>query len=54
MSLPSQGAWIEIKLTISRKNVNESLPSQGAWIEISEKFTTADFDKVAPLTGSVD
>ena len=35
MSLPSQGAWIEILYAISCP-VKElaSLPSQGAWIEI--------------------
>ena len=34
MSLPSQGAWIEMELTAKKDNVTVSLPSQGAWIEI--------------------
>ena len=34
LSLPSQGAWIEIVDFQNKKEASESLPSQGAWIEI--------------------
>src|SRR5699024_5308864 len=33
-SLPSRGAWIEIKASLSRCTHRLSLPSRGAWIEI--------------------
>ena len=33
-SLPSQGAWIEIRWKLGTAHYIKSLPSQGAWIEI--------------------
>ena len=54
VSLPSQGAWIEIECVVYCIINYMSLPSQGAWIEIyccSRRCYVCD---VAPLTGSVD
>ena len=35
MSLPSRGAWIEIKSPLPPASSSPSLPSRGAWIEIA-------------------
>ena len=35
MSLPSRGAWIEIRQGAQRYDINQSLPSRGAWIEMA-------------------
>ena len=54
-SLPSRGAWIEIKSWSCKGLEVLSLPSRGAWIEMSD--SPLDFvspEPVAPLTGSVD
>ena len=37
MSLPSRGAWIEIKEQLNAYRASMSLPSRGAWIEIALK-----------------
>ena len=34
MSLPTQGAWIEIIFEEETEVLEKSLPTQGAWIEI--------------------
>ena len=34
-SLPTRGAWIEIKLTMPTRRMLWSLPTRGAWIEIT-------------------
>ena len=53
-SLPSRGAWIEIAPELTRKPKTASLPSRGAWIEILQVGEPVRYEKVAPLTGSVD
>ena len=54
MSLPPQGAWIEIALLSAGAWWIMSLPPQGAWIEIDYWATINSADEVAPPTGSVD
>ena len=53
-SLPSRGAWIEITVDTVAPSLNVSLPSRGAWIEIEGGERMNIYEKVAPLTGSVD
>ena len=54
-SLPSRGAWIEIKIFSQASFQFEvSLPSRGAWIEIPPPRWREGEPVVAPLTGSVD
>ena len=54
-SLPSRGAWIEIRTSgISWSIRPPSLPSRGAWIEIRPGRTGKIYLSVAPLAGSVD
>ena len=54
MSLPVQGAWIEILPAIRPKWLTRSLPVQGAWIEIAIGNPINYADSVAPRAGSVD
>ena len=54
LSLPSQGAWIEICCYIKPPYYWQSLPSQGAWIEIIPYIKQTWKNIVAPFTGSVD
>ena len=53
-SLPSRGAWIEIRPAIRLDGCGASLPSRGAWIEIFKAPELPEKEFVAPLTGSVD
>ena len=53
-SLPSRGAWIEIRRSIPACSSCRSLPSRGAWIEICSRCLGRSRLHVAPLTGSVD
>ena len=41
MSLPSRGAWIEIKSPLPPASSSPSLPSRGVWIEILETICNA-------------
>ena len=50
-SLPSRGAWIEIRYALHQLHGGKSLPSRGAWIEIFCGFPRPPFGRVAPLTG---
>ena len=55
LSLPVQGAWIEIALkVVSVKSKSGSLPVQGAWIEIAHFAAINYHHRVAPRAGSVD
>ncbi len=55
VSLPSRGAWIEIKKKAIKRGIDlESLPSRGAWIEILCRFLETVTTSVAPFAGSVD
>ena len=38
-SLPTRGAWIEIRSSSSAKSTSKSLPTRGAWIEMAERAT---------------
>ena len=40
-SLPSRGAWIEIRICAAPNAASKSLPSRGAWIEISMEVIAA-------------
>ena len=53
-SLPSRGAWIEMRPMTITGYLRLSLPSRGAWIEMSELGKIRFPGDVAPLTGSVD
>ena len=55
-SLPTRGAWIEIKTaTKHATTMLASLPTRGAWIEICSFAGSRESKfKVAPHTGSVD
>mgnify|MGYP007024242549 CR=1 FL=1 len=53
-SLPSRGAWIEIRGWHAPRYEAESLPSRGACIEIPVHGQDAQTVGVAPLAGSVD
>ena len=55
MSLPSRGAWIEIRFAFAMICIgSSSLPSRGAWIEIHACSSLVSSSGVAPLAGSVD
>ena len=53
-SLPSRGAWIEIRRSRVKIVILLSLPSRGAWIEMVVSVLKYMCTIVAPLTGSVD
>ena len=53
-SLPSRGAWIEIRMRSCAAPRTGSLPSRGAWIEMLEYRPLSLNHSVAPLAGSVD
>ena len=54
MSLPTRGAWIEIRLRTGHAVHRQSLPTRGAWIEIKKFLRKKSIFAVAPHTGSVD
>ena len=54
MSLPTRGAWIEIRKVESLYSGLKSLPTRGAWIEIKRARGRLHYRPVAPHTGSVD
>ena len=54
-SLPTRGAWIEIREWEKRAKDNKaSLPTRGAWIEINPRMPAWRPSMVAPHPGSVD
>ena len=53
-SLPTRGAWIEIRPWLPAHPAAQSLPPRGAWIEISTRQHVRTSRVVAPHTGSVD
>ena len=44
-SLPTRGAWIEIKGKEQTKKANRSLPTRGEWIKITENCGIKPFEK---------
>ena len=54
MSLPVQGAWIEMDTYAHIINCFLSLPVQGAWIEMFASGAGVLTTSVAPRAGSVD
>ena len=55
MSLPTRGAWIEIKCPCRPEYTQTSLPTRGAWIEIGTVAAGLTVKaSVAPHAGSVD
>ena len=54
LSLPTRGAWIEIRYWGIGKPKKSSLPTRGAWIEISMLPYPRRTSRVAPHAGSVD
>ena len=53
-SLPTRGAWIEIRKSHDTILRLLSLPTRGAWIEIRQAYSNYETGKVAPHAGSVD
>ncbi len=45
-SLPSRGAWVEIKWGKLKSGAGWSLPSRGAWVEISPAPSSATVGSV--------
>ena len=54
LSLPVQGAWIEMGENVHDAISFASLPVQGAWIEIFISAAEGSSNRVAPRAGSVD
>ena len=51
-SLPSRGAWIEIKSQYSVYLLEPSLPSRGAWIEIKSQYSVYLLEPSLPSRGA--
>ena len=52
MVAPFAGAWIEIKLMLTRTKWLTVAPVAGAWIEITSWATCARLASVAPFAGA--
>ena len=52
LSLPVQGAWIEICFVMSFPFLRRSLPVQGAWIEMSDQSRFSSHASSLPVQGA--